>query len=296
LSRAGERAGGGVKVRGFAGAAEFLERAGPYLAAREAEHNLLLGLGAGIAAHPEKWPDPYLATVEEDGAVVGAAVMPPLFNLVLSLLAGPEAATAALAADLRRRYPTLPGVLGPPAESRAFLAAWARESGQTATLSRAELIYRAERIVAPPHPAAGALRRATEADRGLLLAWVGDFFAESLGEERRDEVARMVENRLTTTTGGFYLWEDGGPVSLVGWSGPTPNGVRIGPVYTPPEHRRRGYAATATAELGWLLLAEGRRFVFLFTAVANPTSNRIYRAIGFEPVCEVDEYRFLPLG
>jgi uncharacterized protein len=285
-----------VKVRAFARAAEFLERAGPYLAAREAEHNLPLGLAAGIAAHPERWPDPYLATVEEDGAVVGAAVMTPPFFVVLSLLAAPEAATAALAADLRRRHPTLPGVVGPTAESRAFVAAWARESGQTATLARAERIYRAERIVDPPHPAAGTLRRATEADRGLLLAWLGDFVAETLGEERRGEVARTVETRLTTTTGALYLWEDGGPVSLVGWSGPTPNGVRIGPVYTPPAHRRRGYAATATAALGRLLLAEGRRFVFLFTDLANPTSNRIYRGIGFEPVCDVDEYRFWTPG
>jgi hypothetical protein len=25
---------------------------------------------------------------------------------------------------------------------------------------------------------------------------------------------------------------------------------------------------------------------------ANPTSNRIYKAIGYEPVCDVDEYEF----
>jgi GNAT superfamily N-acetyltransferase len=34
--------------------------------------------------------------------------------------------------------------------------------------------------------------------------------------------------------------------SMAGFGGKTPNGIRIGPVYTPPEHRGRGYGT------GWL--------------------------------------------
>ena len=37
---------------------------------------------------------------------------------------------------------------------------------------------------------------------------------------------------------------------------------------------------------------EGRDFCFLFTDVSNPTSNSIYRRIGYEPVAEVVELRF----
>src|SRR5437016_4812353 len=40
------------------------------------------------------------------------------------------------------------------------------------------------------------------------------------------------------------------------------------------------------------LLADGRRFCVLFTDAANPTSNAIYRRIGYVPVAEVQEYRF----
>jgi uncharacterized protein len=91
----------------------------------------------------------------------------------------------------------------------------------------------------------------------------------------------------------IYLWEDDDEVvSLVGAGGATPHGIRIGPVYTPPERRGRGYGSSLTAAAASDQLDRGRRFVFLFTDLANPTSNKIYRAIGYEPVCDVDMWRF----
>ena len=74
--------------------------------------------------------------------------------------------------------------------------------------------------------------------------------------------------------------------------GATPNGIRIGPVYTPPDRRGHGYASALTAGASQDQLDRGRRFVFLFTDLANPTSNKIYQAIGYEPVCDVDAYLF----
>jgi predicted GNAT family acetyltransferase len=69
--------------------------------------------------------------------------------------------------------------------------------------------------------------------------------------------------------------------------------MRIGPVYTPPALRKRGYASALTAALSQELLDSGRKFCFLFTDLANPTSNRIYQQIGYQAVCDVDEYRFV---
>jgi predicted GNAT family acetyltransferase len=88
------------------------------------------------------------------------------------------------------------------------------------------------------------------------------------------------------------LWEHDEPVSLAGYGGPTPSGIRIGPVYTPPELRGRGYATVLTAELSRLLLQGGRRFCFLFTDLANPTSNSIYQRIGYRPVADVNQWAF----
>ena len=140
----------------------------------------------------------------------------------------------------------------------------------------------------------GALRRATEADRGLLVGWFAAFAAEALGEDADPRgAARSVDAYLGTEGMGLYLWEERSElVSMAGRSRPTPNGVTVNYVYTPPEHRGRGYASACVAALSQLILDEGHRYWFLFTDLANPTSNKIYRAIGYEAVCDVDEYEF----
>jgi len=90
-----------------------------------------------------------------------------------------------------------------------------------------------------------------------------------------------------------WLWVDGGrPVSLTCVGGVTPHGIRIGPVYTPPDLRGKGYASSLVAGVSQMQLDAGRAYVFLFTDLANPTSNRIYQALGYEPVNDVDEYDF----
>jgi predicted GNAT family acetyltransferase len=131
----------------------------------------------------------------------------------------------------------------------------------------------------------------TEADRKLLTEWFMAFTKEALGEDIGPQGAgRSLDAYLGTE--GLYLWEDGQAVSIAGRSRPTPNGTTVNYVYTPPQHRNRGYASACVAALSQLLLDEGYRYCFLFTDLANPTSNKIYRAVGYEPVCDVDEYEF----
>jgi predicted GNAT family acetyltransferase len=115
---------------------------------------------------------------------------------------------------------------------------------------------------------------------------------------RRSSTKEGVDRRLSAEGTGILLWEhDGEPVSLAGWGGRTPNGIRVGPVYTPPELRGRGYATAVTAELSRRLLAGdlgpgNRRFCFLYTDLANPTSNSIYRRIGYRQHAESAMIRF----
>jgi uncharacterized protein len=155
-----------------------------------------------------------------------------------------------------------------------------------------ECIYSIE-TVRPPAGVPGSLRRATEADLELLHQWNDAFVEEAFGERAvPGQTARSIASRLGSAQGGYAIWEDGDPVCLVGFTGPTPNGIRIGPVYTPPQFRRRGYGSAATAELSRQLIAEGRRFCVLFADLDNPTSNHIYQEIGFEPVADVAVYAF----
>ena len=273
-------------------AADFYERAERHLLRHEACHSLMLGIAGQLVEHPKLFrEEPYLATVEERGEVIAAALMTPPHNPVLSLGFTQEGLWL-LAEDLHRSYPTLPGVLGPVDAARSFAETWKDLSGQPYRIKRDQRVHRLEKVI-PVAGVPGSLRRATEADRDLLTEWFVAFGKEALDEATDPEAAAQSVNAYLTTEGmGLYLWEDEEPVSMAGRSRPTPNGTTVNYVYTPPEHRKHGYASACVAVLSQLLLDEGYRYCFLFTDLANPTSNRIYNAIGYKPVCDVGEYEF----
>ena len=64
-------------------------------------------------------------------------------------------------------------------------------------------------------------------------------------------------------------------------------------MYTPSEHRRRGYGAAVTAHATQAALDGGAAQVVLYTDLANPTSNAIYQSIGYIPDHNAEELRFV---
>jgi predicted GNAT family acetyltransferase len=140
------------------------------------------------------------------------------------------------------------------------------------------------------------MRPATDGESELMEAWLVGFHHDALREEPDlERIQKLVQsyNSAEPQLRGLRIWDvDGQPVSMVAYSGPTPNGIRIGSVYTPPEQRKQGYASALTAEVSQYLLDQGHKFVFLFTDLLNPTSNHIYQEIGYKPVCDVDRIMF----
>jgi predicted GNAT family acetyltransferase len=158
----------------------------------------------------------------------------------------------------------------------------------------AERIFCLERVI-PPRSTTGAWRLVEPGDRDVVADWMIAFVSEATPEEPPSlaDARAAIDRWIRQETAFGYIWLDHGePVSLAGARGETPNGIRIGPVYTPPAHRGHGYASAVTAAASQDQLDRGRRFCFLFTDLSNPTSNKIYQAIGYEPVCDVDMYSF----
>ncbi len=273
---------------------EFLTVARAFLAEREAENNLLFGISSAVRDTPELFPDdpPRFATVvDAGGRIVAATLRTPPHNQVLSWTDDMDAVDALV--DALRHEP-LPGVLGSTEAASRFASKWTNATGQNARVEVAERIFRLSSVIAPDQPASGTWRLAEPRDRDLIARWAIDFFAEAVPEAPPIPDPAATADRWIARVGRMlYLWEDGDTVvSMVGAGGETPNGIRIGPVYTPPDLRGRGYASSLTAAASADQLGRGRRFCFLFTDLANPTSNKIYQAIGYEPVCDVDQIRF----
>lgn len=279
----------------------FLTLAEPLLARdtdAEARHNLMLGIAGTIAKDPTLYPRFHLWVVVDDEGPVAAALQTPPHNLVVADPASDRALDVLLDA-VRAEGLELPGVVGNVPHVHPTAARLAAAAGRTARVALRQGVYALTALHRVPETP-GGYRAATRADRGLLMRWLtafGDeaFAADDVGSPNRDRerLSRILDARLADPDSNLWFWEDADqPVSLAGSSGRTPSGIRVGPVYTPPEHRRRGYATALVAALTAWLLEQGHRTCFLYTDLANPTSNAIYERIGYERVCEAVEYRF----
>lgn len=273
-------------------AASFLAAAEPLLLADEARHNLLLGIAGN--ARDGLYEEIRLWLVADGGRPLAAALQTPPFNVVLARPTSPKALAALVEAVADEQ---LPGVVGAVPEVEEFAELWSNRAARTTRTNMRQGIYALGRVEPRPR-VSGSARVATLDDRERAERWCIAFGREVSHVGGPDDVAAMVDHRLSSPTAGILLWEDGGePVSLAGWGGATPNGIRVGPVYTLPELRGRGYATALTAEVSQRLLdgrlfVGGRRFCFLYTDLANPTSNAIYERIGYRRVAESAEIVF----
>jgi len=279
-----------MRVERAANVDAYLARAGDFLEAHEAENNLLFGICSQIRADPSQYESLYLATVVHGDKVVGSAIRTAPWRLILAVMDHPGAVHR-LVDDLAGQE--LPGAVGPVDVADTFTESWSRATGAARRLNRSTRAFRLERVV-PPRSAPGRLVRAGEEHRRVLREWWEAFHVEAIGPGGPgSDYDAAVDRAIRGLGRTVYLWfDEGRPVSLAGVGGLTPNGIRVGPVYTPPDARGRGYASSLVAGVSQMQLDAGRTFVFLFTDLANPTANRIYQAIGYEPVIDFAEWDF----
>lgn len=268
----------------------------PFLVQHEAENNLPIGLISNLKRDPLQYGSmPYMLIVRNEETIVAVALRTPPYSLIISQMENSAPISLILSDAIREFGTDIPGILGPSEVARFAVEQWQAQTGIGYKLAVAERIYQLEKV----NPAAavpGIMRPIEPTERDLLIEWVYAFALEARLPEggNRDVAVANIDRALARVGRRYYVWEaESQPVSLAGCTGETPNGIRIGPVYTPPEARRKGYATVLVAHLSQLLLDEGRRYCFLFTDLSNPTSNHIYQAIGYHPVCDVDMYTFV---
>jgi RimJ/RimL family protein N-acetyltransferase len=154
-----------------------------------------------------------------------------------------------------------------------------------------ERLFRLDELDAP-EGVPGTARLAGPADADFLAEWYTAFAIEAFGRLPPGFDARkMVQRGVLRSRAWLWLDDDGAPCSFA-VRHPAVSGVaRIGPVYTPLTSRGHGYGSAATAAATRDILDEGAT-PCLFTDLANPTSNRIYEALGYRPVLERTMLRF----
>jgi predicted GNAT family acetyltransferase len=182
--------------------------------------------------------------------------------------------------------PDLASVSSVPDTARAIAVAWAEKTGGRPRTTMREAMHVLDEVRDPPRPAPGELRVPRSDERGLLVAWMREFVSEA-GLAGATQADAMVDARLRH--GGLLVWDDGQPVSMIGVAPEVAGVVRVGPVYTPPPQRKRGYAGSAVAAASRQALAGGAERCMLYTDLANPTSNKIYAEVGYRRTGDWEE-------
>jgi GNAT superfamily N-acetyltransferase len=274
--------------------AGFLTAAGEYLRRERARNTVILTVSEQLRVNPARYsgqpaegagPGPagqplFGWWTDQAGAVGGAFLHTPPHPLLLTAVPGEVA--AGLATALAGR--PVNAVNGYLESARAFAATWlAAAGGGPATEQRRMRLYRLGELTWPDPAPAGAGRVAADADAPLLTGWFAAFADEVHDAGAGEDHAAAVREKLSY--GGILMWAaEGRPAAFAAVTQQVAGMVRVGPVYTPPALRGRGYASAATAEASRRARAAGAEEVLLYTDLANPTSNSIYQRIGYQAV------------
>lgn len=240
----------------------------------------------------ERDPRSWWALIGDGRRLVGAAMRTAPFEpRPLWLTPMPDEAAHLLAQALVERGEHPGGANGGLPAARILTEDCAAHFGGAVEVAMATRLWELG-VLCPPTGVPGRARLATYADLELCHAWYADFpraareqagnSETAQGEHRPTEadVAQRIEQER------MLLWEvDGEVVHLTGMSYPVLGVGRIGPVYTPQQHRGRGYGAAGVAAASARLQALGR--VCLFTDVDNPVSNHLYATLGYAPVTDM---------
>ena len=272
---------------------DLISHTAAYLELNESEHSLPLGMMYGLAGSPLRDDDgpPLLVSIRDRGRVVGMAIMTQGRKLVLSRIdAGIEDAAERLICHLRTNDVSIPGVVGPSAEARAFSNGWAgTANGISSSLAMSMRVFEISEVAAVPL-SEGELRPAGMGDHAVMTRWIAEF-SEAIGEPADPEAAARGATRYIQAE-QLYIWDYEGPVSMAKTSHSTRNGININGVYTPAGHRNKGYATSCVWALTKKLLSDRHSFCSLFTDLLNPTSNSIYTKIGYRPVGDALAFDF----
>ncbi|NYE35126.1 GNAT superfamily N-acetyltransferase [Nocardioides cavernae] len=286
----------------------FLDAAGDLLAAQPVLGSVIASVTSRtvreLADGMDSWaevgapfPRWWVVVRDRSGEPVSAAMRTapfaphPTFGLPM-----PDDAARALAVALHDRGEHLGGANGALPGAEVLARTTAELSGGEMVSEKATRLWECTTLHVPPAPE-GRLRPAAEADAELVLAWFTAFHAEADEQAGREPDPTSGEHNTLDTVlvrireGVEWLWElpDGAVAHLTGCGLPSYGVSRIGPVYTPREHRGRGIASYVVGELTRRGLEAGHRMC-LFTDRANPTSNKIYAGLGYEPVADMAEH------
>jgi uncharacterized protein len=273
-----------ITIKQYTSPKAMLHDFGDWLEANAAVNNLLLGMLYRVERREEAGGeiDALMVGIFQDGRPAMALLQtPPRETMVVTRKDHWEPIVAQAAEWLQKNFPNLTGFIG----SEPQVSALANHYAPGIRRLFRQHVMQLDRLTMP-QPCPGTFRLSEPRDVDAIRDWAILFFKEALQKELSIDEATLLA-RAKILEKRFWVWDvDGQPVSMAGAERPTKNGITIVLVYTPTSERGKGYASNLTAQITDLQLRSGRKFCCLHTDADFPTSNKIYKALGYYQVGE----------
>ena len=281
-----------MKFRIYSDVKEFYQVTYKILARHEAQNLIPLGniIIGNTGSDKTGWRDPakwFMVTVSDDTGILITAVMTPPYNLTLYETDNQpaEGALNCLIEGIRQAGVSIGGVMTESGLANRFTDAYTAVINVKHTVRQNMRIHELVKIkiIAPP---IGRVRLASEKDLAFLPYWLEGFNSDCFhGPYSIDNDLERYSHEVSTKR--LYILEDSGtPVSMAMITREMQTVCGIGFVYTPPYFRGKGYATACVTAVSRVVLERGYKKCVLYTDLANPISNSIYRKIGYEPICD----------
>lgn len=282
-----------LKVKRFVDSGKFLSASSSFLLQNAVDNNLLLSVISTFRTNPGYY-DSFVGhvCVDQNDEVVAAVARTPPYDLLIAKSHSRHGLR--LLCDVV--WPDrIPGIIGDRGSVGVFADQMCRTTGCSLIFRESLRNYSADTI-RPTHITDGVIREATIKDKDTIIRWLETWYSVSGNAPTKNPTTsadRSFNRTMTDSVAKIWVLEKDEIVSMAGSMGEVADGIRIGPVFTPAEHRGHGYAKTLIAEVGKLRLSQGYKRLFLFVDANNTIANKIYMDMGYRPSGVMDRYEII---
>ncbi|MCP4913199.1 MAG: GNAT family N-acetyltransferase [Oligoflexia bacterium] len=281
-----------IRIEQTQDAQEFLNLNEDILLKNESMNNLMLGLANGAVERPDRFQNAFFVTVYENENIIGQSVRTH-GDRPLMISEMPKSAINELANYIFKIDPKLFGVVGEKNSSTSFKKQWQNLGKFKIRMGMHQGIYELEKVIMP-NIGNGSLVTATIDHTKIAERFLEGFIRDCFPSDKKPKEKAQAMFKRFVEDKTLFLWknENSEIVSMAAKNRESRNAATISMVYTPNEHRGKGYGSIVTALVSKRMLDEGKKKCNLFTDLSNSTSNSIYQKIGYRMIGESMHYNF----
>jgi predicted GNAT family acetyltransferase len=270
----------------------FLQMSQKALEEDEINGNLIFGLSNTLLKNENTYGKeaPLYSIVYKNNEISLIGLMTPPRNLLLYENKNLDSGIMEyFVENLYSRNIHIPGVIGEKNIAKLFMEKWTKIKNSNFKINMNLRVFKLTKVEEYIKPV-GLFRKAEERDIECIIEFITNFSSETKEPNSSSRIKEMAENGIVNNE--IYVWDNKNIVSMAKKQRPTKHGMAVGGVYTPLEHRYKGYATALVAELSQNILNSGKLFCTLYTDLSNPTSNSRYQKIGYKPIYDHISYEF----